>query len=82
MNERYNVPETSVSLRHITKDGEEGIWQDVVAGIEITEDGTLTIDLRNLRPVRVLDRDNLCVDVYLADVLRAIAVGVEAKLTS
>ena len=81
MNERWDTPETSVTLRHVTKNGNEGDSQDCVAGIELGEHGMLHIDLRNLRPVRVLDRDNLTIEIYLKDVMVAVANRIEADVT-
>lgn len=82
MNEQWDTAETSVSIRRVAKNGEDAEAQDVVAGIDVRDHGMLSIDLRNLRPIRVLDRDNLIVEIYLADVLRAVAVAVERKVAS
>lgn len=82
MNERWDTPETTSSIRRVTKNGDDADGQDVVTGVEVAEDGMLRIDLRNLRPIRVLDRDNLVIEIYLADVMRAIAVGIEANYKS
>lgn len=80
MNERWDTPETSVQIHRITKNGDDMDEQDVVAGLEVQPDGVLRIDLRNLRPIRINDRDNLIVELYLADVLRAVAVAVEREI--
>lgn len=81
MNERYETPETSVNVRRITKNGNEEDYQDTVAGLEIAPDGVLRIDLRNLRPMRVLDREGVIVEVYLKDILTAVALAVERAVT-
>ncbi len=78
MNERYDIPETSVNIRRIcAKNCEECDMQDVVAGIEVRENGVLQIDLRNMRPMRVLDRDGVIIELYLRDVLNAVAMQAE-----
>ena len=80
MNERWDTPETVVQVQRVTKSGDTEDYQDVVAGLELSDKSTLRIDLRNMRPMRVLDREGVMIDIYLADVLRAIAVGVENKV--
>ncbi len=80
MNKRYDIPETSVTIRLIAKNGSEGDAQDCVAGIDFSENGTLSIDLRSLRPVRVLDRDNLVIELYTHDVLTALADKLESSV--
>lgn len=80
MNERYDVPETTGSIRRITRDGDDRDYQDVMVGLEVRSTGILQIDLRNMRPLRVNDRDGVVLELYLADVLRAVAVGVEQKV--
>jgi hypothetical protein len=86
MNKRFEILETSVNIKRIDKQGDEHDHQDCVAGIEIDTDGVLRIDLRNLRPMRlrtwngrrVLDRECVIVELYLHDVLSAMADKLEA----
>lgn len=77
MNKRWDVPETSVSIHRITKRGESEDSQDCVAGIEVLDRGTIRLDLRNLRPIRLLDRDNLVIELYIHDILAALADKLE-----
>lgn len=82
MNKRWDVPETSVSIQRLSgRTGEPEDAQDCVAGIEVLERGMIRLDLRNLRPVRVLDRDNLLIDIYTHDILTALADKVKAAVT-
>lgn len=80
MNKRWDIPETSVTVRRITKAGDDEDGQDCVAGIEIGVKGMISLDLRNLRPLRVNDRDSLVVEIYLADILEAVANKLEAVI--
>ena len=65
------------AIHRIDKHGEIEDNQDCVAGIEVSGRGVLRLDLRNLRPIRVLDRDCLIIEIYLADILTALADKVE-----
>lgn len=80
MNKRWDIPETSVTIYRIDTNGDDHDYQDCVAGIEIREQGMLRLDLRSLRPVRVLDRHHLIIDVYLHDILTALADKVETAI--
>ena len=76
MNTRYDVPETVASLRKVDKEGEETYYEDCTVGIECQNKGVLQIDLRNLRPIRINDRESLVIELDIAEVLGSIAVGV------
>lgn len=80
MNKRYDVPETSVSIFRIDRNGEEQDHQDCVTGIELNERGTLRLDLRNMRPLPVADRNDLLITLDVADVLTAIADALRANI--
>ena len=55
---RYDVPETVASLRKVNQNGVDTNYEDCACGIEIHDGRTMQIDLRNLRPIRVNDREN------------------------
>lgn len=80
MNKRWDIPETSVTVRRLNKRSDEEDYQDCVAGIEFDGNGTLRLDLRNLRPIRVNDRENLIIELYLHDVLVALAEKMEGTI--
>ena len=82
MNKRWGTPETSVQIRLMNNKGEEYDVQDCVAGISFESDGVISFDLRNLRPLRVLDRNCLIIEMDVHDVLTAIADYLEKKSTS
>lgn len=79
MNERYDVPETSVNIRRITKNGDDVDYQDVVAGLEVRNGGVLQIDLRNVRPIRANNLDNIVVELSIHDVLEVIGIRLGRK---
>ena len=79
---RWDVCETIASLRRVNRDGEETSYEDCVVGIESRERGVLQLDLRNLRPMRINDRESLIIELDINEVLGAIAENLRAAVKS
>lgn len=77
---RYETPTTIAELRKIDKNGDDFYYEETVVGIQLREDGVLQFDLRNMRPIRINDREALVIEIDINEVFAAIAEQIRDKV--
>ena len=78
----YDIPVVIADLRKVNNNGDDTIYDDAQVGIELRDNGVLQFDFRNLRPIRINDREGLIVEFDVTEVLAAIAEQIRDKAKS